>query len=191
MVKCVYTALKMKGFRTSVYMKPQGYGQVTVWGGITTDHRTALVRIPAALNGTNYIATTWQPHVAPFMQNHLGYILKQDNTPAHRARKTQTYLAGQQIGVIHAALVSPDMNPFELVWDILGRHIQETNPAPQNNTQSIQSLTNASNAIPQGQISQNSQLYEVQMPGRHCCRQRSHPILTLSNFQALPEMLLI
>ncbi|GFO32102.1 transposable element tcb1 transposase [Plakobranchus ocellatus] len=72
---------------------------------------------------------------------------------AHRARETQAYLAGQQIGVIHPwPAVSPDMSPIDHVWDILGRHIQWMNPAPQNNAKLIQSLTNAWNAIPRGQI---------------------------------------
>ena len=86
------------------------------------------------------------------MQKDPGYILQQDNAPAHRARMTQAYLAGQQIDVIHPwSAASPDMNPIEHVWDILGR-LQEMNPAPQNNTALIQSLTNAWNAIPQAQI---------------------------------------
>ncbi|GFO13189.1 hypothetical protein PoB_003969400 [Plakobranchus ocellatus] len=33
--------------------------------------------------------------------------------------------------------------PIEHVWDILGRHIHGMNPAPQNNAQLAQSLTNA------------------------------------------------
>ena len=125
-----------------------------VWGGITTDHRKALVHVPAALNDANYVATVLQPHVAPFMQNHPGYTLQQDNVPAHRARVTQAYLAQQQFGFIYPwPAISPDMNPIEHVWDILGRQIQEMNPASQTNAQLIQSLTNACNAIPQRQIS--------------------------------------
>ncbi|GFO04384.1 histone-lysine N-methyltransferase SETMAR [Plakobranchus ocellatus] len=71
-----------------------------------------------------------------------------------RKTDTQAYLAGQQIDVIHLEpAVSPDMNPIENVWDILGRHIQEMNPAPKNNNaQLIQSLTNAWSAVLQDQI---------------------------------------
>ncbi|GFN98567.1 transposase [Plakobranchus ocellatus] len=45
-----------------------------VWGGITTDYRTALLHIPAALNGANYVATILQPHVAPFKQTSRLYL---------------------------------------------------------------------------------------------------------------------
>ncbi|GFO04395.1 transposable element tcb1 transposase [Plakobranchus ocellatus] len=62
--------------------------------------------------------------------NHPGYILQQDNVPSHGVRETQAYLARQQIDVIHHwPAVSPNMIPIENVWDILGRHIQEMNPA--------------------------------------------------------------
>ncbi|GFO43435.1 transposable element tc1 transposase [Plakobranchus ocellatus] len=127
----------------------RGYRQVTVWGGIRTDHRTAFAHIPAALNGTNYEATILQPLMAPFMQSHPGYILQQENVPAHRARETQVYLAGQHIGVNYPlpaigvnypvpaigvnypwTAVSRDMSLIEHVWNILGRHIRQINPSP-------------------------------------------------------------
>ncbi|GFO21862.1 transposable element tcb1 transposase [Plakobranchus ocellatus] len=102
------------------------------------DHRAALVHISAALNGANYTGTTLQPHVVPLMQNHLGYILQQDNAPVYRVRETPAYLAGQQIGVVHPwPVASPDMNPIEHVSDFLGRHIRAMNPAPQNNAKLI------------------------------------------------------
>ena len=131
----------------------RGYGQVMVWAGITTDHRTALVHVPVTLTGANYIATILQPHVAPFMQNHQGYILQQDNAPPHRARATQAYLEGEDIDVIQPwPALSADLNPIEHVWDILGHRLYDMNPAPENNAQLIDSLTNAWNAIPQAQI---------------------------------------
>ncbi|GFO25755.1 hypothetical protein PoB_005226000 [Plakobranchus ocellatus] len=73
MVECVYAALEMKGLRISVYIKPHPKAGNGV-GGITTNRRTALVHIPAALNCAYKVATILQPLVAPFMQNHPGYI---------------------------------------------------------------------------------------------------------------------
>ncbi|GFO01367.1 transposable element tcb1 transposase [Plakobranchus ocellatus] len=137
----------------------RGYGQVMVWGAITTDHRTALMHLTAG---------------------------------QRRSPSCKLTLEGQHIGVIHPWLaVSPDINPIELVWNFLSRHIQEMNPAPQNRARLIQSLTNTWNAIPQDQISQDCHLNEAQMPGCHCCRRRSHTMLVLPNFSPLPETLLI
>ncbi|GFN90615.1 transposable element tc1 transposase [Plakobranchus ocellatus] len=71
MVECMYTAVGMKGWKTSMY------GQVTVWGGITTDHSTALEHILAALYVANFVATNLQQqHAVSFMQNRPGYILR-------------------------------------------------------------------------------------------------------------------
>ncbi|GFN84307.1 transposable element tcb1 transposase [Plakobranchus ocellatus] len=105
----------MRGLKTSVYMKALSQPKLWADDGVGWNHnrlKNSPVHIPAARNGTNYVTTILQLHVAPFMLNHPGYILQQDNDPAHRARETQAYLAGEQIGVIHPwPAVSPDINP--------------------------------------------------------------------------------
>ncbi|GFO45532.1 transposable element tcb1 transposase [Plakobranchus ocellatus] len=107
-------------------MKPKTEGKELslrprVWKGddVGRSHnrsRTAVVHVPASVHGTNYVTTALQPRVAPFMQNHPGYVLHQDNAPAHRARETQAYLAEEQIGDTHPwPAESPDMNVIEHV----------------------------------------------------------------------------
>ena len=67
----------------------QGYGNVTVWGGIIGGRKTGLVRIQGRLNAEQYIEQVLVPHVFPLFQNEQEDILfMQDNAPPHRARLT-------------------------------------------------------------------------------------------------------
>lgn len=131
----------------------RGYGQVMVWGGITTDHRTPLVNLPVALTGAAYVANILQPHVLPFVQQHNPTTLQQDNAPPHRARVTQQFLTDHNIDLINPwPAVSPDLNPIEHVWDMLGRTVSNMHPPPQNNDELFDALSNAWNNIPQQQL---------------------------------------
>ena len=133
----------------------RGYGEVMVWGGITRDHRTDLVLVPRNMNAAVYIAHILQPHLVPFLQGFgPGVIFQHDNAPPHRARLTQQYLLGQNIDVLQPwPAVSPDLNPIEHAWDILGRRVRARNPPPQNAQELFQALTREWNNLPQRQIS--------------------------------------
>ncbi|GFO20608.1 cathepsin e [Plakobranchus ocellatus] len=65
-----------------------------MWGGITTDPRTPLVHIPAALNGANCVATNLQPHVTPFMQNHPRYNLQTPRRISRQLMHCDTLITG-------------------------------------------------------------------------------------------------
>ena len=131
----------------------RGYGQVMVWGGISRDLRTELVHVPVTLTGANYVETILRQHVTPFFQEHQGLTLQQDNAPPHRARITQDYITNNNMQILHPwPAASPDLNPIEHVWDIIGRHVESADPRPQNNAQLLQSLTDAWNDIPQASI---------------------------------------
>ena len=59
---------------------------VMVWGAISTTGRSQLVTVRGNLTAQRYINDVLQPHLFPFVQQHLGpLIFQQDNAPAHRA----------------------------------------------------------------------------------------------------------
>ncbi|GFN81909.1 transposable element tc1 transposase [Plakobranchus ocellatus] len=156
---------------------------MTVWSGITINHRTAIVE----MGPTTYIVTILQPHVAPFMQNHLGYILRQDNDPAHRARETQAYIAGRQIGVIHPWLTeSFNMKPI--------KHLGHSRPSHPRDESCYSELRSINSKPNQRLERQTHQIFNI--VNLMSCRCQtviaagSGYTLILPNFQPLPEMLL-
>lgn len=116
-----------------------GGASVMVWGGISHDHRTALVIIHGGLNATRYRDEILQPHVLPYANAHPETILQQDNATCHSARLTQNFLQTSGVEVLPFPAKSPDLNPIEHAWDALDRRIRHRDPPPRN----VQELTDA------------------------------------------------
>ena len=58
------------------------------------------------------------------------FILMDDNARPHRARVVQQYLEQQTIEWMDWPARSPDMNPIEHVWDMLGRALASRQRQP-------------------------------------------------------------
>lgn len=123
-----------------------GGGSVMVWGGIMGDRKTDLVVIPGNLNAQRYIDNVLRPVVVPFLRQHPG-LLMQDNARPHTARLTQNYLARHNVNVLPWPACSPDMNPIEHIWDLLGRRARRNHVI--NNIRDLTfALVQEWNAIP-------------------------------------------
>lgn len=111
-----------------------GGGSVMVWGGICLGARTELVVIDGgALTADRYIRDVLQDHVVPFAP-HIGanFLLMQDNARPHVARCVTDFLNQVEIPTMNWPACSPDLNPIEHVWDMLGRRLRSRIPAVQN-----------------------------------------------------------
>jgi transposase len=72
------------------------------------------------------------------MQRNGPVVFQQHNARPHTARITRARLAAANVNTMQWPEMSPDMNPIEHIWDVLGRNVRRHH-APQN----ILQLTNA------------------------------------------------
>jgi transposase len=55
-----------------------------------------------------------------------------DNARSHRSRAATSYLQSEAVTSVPWSAMSPDWNPIEHIWDMLGRRIQAREPPVQN-----------------------------------------------------------
>lgn len=103
-------------------------GSVMVWAGISRSSRTPLVIIRQTLNARRYIDQILRPIVLPRRQNVREFIFMQDNARPHTANVTRRFFERYDITLLRHPAMSPDLNPIEHVWDIMGRRLRREYP---------------------------------------------------------------
>jgi len=91
-----------------------------VWGGIHKNGKTELGIVLGTLTAFKFCGQFFVPYVVPFFQTHDAMIFQQDNARPHSAIYTRQVLAEKNIVTLEWPSRSPDLSPFEYVWDILG-----------------------------------------------------------------------
>lgn len=114
---------------------PYGGGSVMVWGCFSFDCKLDLMTIQGNLTGDRYIQEVLDPVVVPHFDNHplaTRPIFMDDNARPHRSRAVSQVIQNNALTHLPWPAMSPDLNPLEHIWDILGRLIQRRDPPPQN-----------------------------------------------------------
>lgn len=131
-----------------------GGGSIMVWGGICLGARTELVVIAGgALNADRYITDILQDIVVPFSP-YIGenFCLMHDNARPHVARCVTNFLNEVEIPTMNWPACSPDMNPIEHIWDMLGRRLRSRIPAVQSVAETCDALHQIWENLPQAMI---------------------------------------
>ncbi|KAL0185765.1 hypothetical protein M9458_017435, partial [Cirrhinus mrigala] len=109
-----------------------GSRSVMVWGGISLEG--------GSLTAIRYRDEILRPHVRPYVGVvGPGFLLMQDNARPHVAGVSQQFLQDEGIDAMDWPARSPDLNPFEHIWDIMSRFIHQRHVAPQT----VQELADA------------------------------------------------
>jgi len=122
-----------------------GGGSVHVWGAIWFGGRSELVRLQGNVNALKYCDVLHGFFTTTVLPAHSWF--QQENAPAHCSWMTSQLLEDMDVRVLPWPARSPDLNPIEHVWDILGRRMQHR--ACQNLNQLFDALKEEWHAIPQ------------------------------------------
>lgn len=109
--------------------------------------------LPPGLTARRYIDESLEPYVLP-MSRRIGpnFIFMQDNAPSHSARITQAYIREHHLEILPHPSNSPDLNPIEHVWDMMGRRLRSRQRQPSNLEELGLALNEIWHEIPQDMI---------------------------------------
>lgn len=128
-------------------------GTVMVWGGISIGGRTDLILLENFLTGRSYVDQILAPVVVPYAAA-IGpnFVYMHDNARPHTSRIATEFLENSNIDVLPWPAQSPDLNPIEHMWDMLGRRLLRMERPRENRRILFLTLREAWNEIPQQDI---------------------------------------
>ncbi|GFX24910.1 transposable element Tc3 transposase [Trichonephila clavipes] len=124
-----------------------------VWEGIILGSRTDLHVQSVTMTGHIYRDVILEQHLRLF-RGAMGaeFLFIEDNARPHRANIVDKCLQSEDITRMDWPAYSPDLNPIEHVWDMLGRRIAVCQPPPSCLPELRRALLDEWCNIPQDQI---------------------------------------
>ncbi|KFM59984.1 Transposable element Tc3 transposase, partial [Stegodyphus mimosarum] len=105
-----------------------GGAGVLVWGGIILGSRTDLHVQIETMTSQIYRDIILEQHVHFFRG--AQFVFMDDNARPHRANIVSECLQSEDITRMDWPAFSPDLNPVEHVWDMLGQRVAARQPPP-------------------------------------------------------------
>ena len=125
---------------------------VMVWGAISYNSKSSLVRIEGTINSNNYISNVLEPVCLPFLSSLPDAIFQQDNARPHIARTVMTYFNDNNITMTDWPARSPDISPIENVWGLMKKTIASSARPPRTTNDLWSQIEKAWDEIPQDTI---------------------------------------
>jgi transposase len=125
-----------------------------MWGCVPYDCKLDLNTLRGNLNGQIYRQIILEANVVPHFDKHplnTRPVFMDDNTRPHRALVAD-YLRDESITTLPWPARSPDLNPIENIWDIIGRRVRERTPPVQTLNELEQTLHQEWQRLTQVQI---------------------------------------
>ncbi|KFM69014.1 Transposable element Tcb1 transposase, partial [Stegodyphus mimosarum] len=108
-----------------------GGAGVLVWGGIILGSRTGLHVQIGTMTSQIYRDVILEQYVRLFRgTTAVQFVFMNDNDHPHRAKIVSECLQSEDITHMDWPAFSPDLNPVEHVWDMLGRRVAARQPPP-------------------------------------------------------------
>jgi hypothetical protein len=114
--------------RNIVETVPFGGGSVMVWGCASYDCSLDLITVRVNLNWQIYRQNILEASVVPHFDNHplnTRPVFMDDSARPHRDRVITDYLRDESITTLPWPARSPNLNPIEHIWDIIGLRVKE------------------------------------------------------------------
>ncbi|GFX96560.1 transposable element Tcb2 transposase [Trichonephila clavipes] len=125
------------------------YLGVMVWAGIMMEGRTDLHFFDTeSVTAERYRDEVLEPYVRLF-RGAVGpdFIFMDDNAQCHQAVLIDDFLETENIQRMSSPANSPDLNPIEHVWNVLGRQIAALSRPPSSVTELKRALQEAWNRL--------------------------------------------